>query len=416
MLGQRTSLTSNVPSQGLSAALTKYYYDNLYQLTKVDYPTAAPWNGEVHSWTYDAIGNRLTNTVNSTTQTYTYEKIGSNPLNWQWMLSDGVNTYSYQGTGATLSKSGPSGNFSFAWNTEVQLTGISGAETASYGYDYQGRRRSKTVGGVTTRYLYDGLNLIGELGTSPADYLFGPGIDEPIAMSRGGQVSYYASDALGSVNALTNTSGTVQNTYLYDAWGQTRTQTGSLVNPFTYTARETGEAGSLFYRARYLSPTVGRFLAEDEVRWISPSLYAYVDNSPTQKGDPLGLFGVGVGIHIGLRIGCGEAVYHEFKFLSQAGAPRYAHCITSCEIAKRCGGRLTAVAGGVAKEFLDLAACLRTGNQRACDTAFQPSDTVDNAAGYTCPTDTPCEIQCQHLDSFGDGPPGPFRSLGRRRR
>jgi RHS repeat-associated protein len=290
MLGQRTSLTSTVPSQGLSGALTKYYYDNLYQLTKVDYPTAVPWNGEVHSWTYDAIGNRLTNTVNATTQTYGYQKIGSNPLNWQRMLSDGVNTYSYQGTGATFTRSGPSGNFSFTWNHEVQMTGISGAETASYGYDYQGRRRSKTVGGVTTRYLYDGLNLIGELGASPADYLFGPGIDEPLAMSRGGQVSYYASDALGSVNALTNSSGAVQSTYLYDAWGQTRSQTGSLVNPFTYTARETGEAGSLFYRARYLSPTAGRFLSEDPLGNDSlGNLYDYTLNRPSYLRDPSGL-------------------------------------------------------------------------------------------------------------------------------
>jgi RHS repeat-associated protein len=290
MLGQRTGLTSNVPAQGLSAALTKYYYDNLYQLNKVDYPTGAPWNGEVHSWTYDAIGNRLTNTVNAATQTYTYQKIGSNPLNWQRMLSDGVNSYAYNGTGSTYTKSGPGGSFTFAWNHEVQLTGISGAETASYGYDYQGRRRSKTVGGVTTRYLYDGLNLIGELGASPADYLFGSGIDEPLAMSRGGQVSYYASDALGSVNALTNSSGAVQNTYLYDAWSQTRSQTGSVANPFTYTARETGENGTLFYRARYLNPSAGRFLAEDPIGFDGGmNLYTYVGGDPVQFNDPWGL-------------------------------------------------------------------------------------------------------------------------------
>jgi REP element-mobilizing transposase RayT len=65
-------------------------------------------------------------------------------------------------------------------------------------------------------------------------------------MNRGGQVYYYETDALGSVNAVTDSSASVQNTYLYDAWGQVKNQTGSLANPFTYTSREVGEAvGSL---------------------------------------------------------------------------------------------------------------------------------------------------------------------------
>src|SRR5688500_5380308 len=107
-------------------------------------------------------------------------------------------------------------------------------------------------------------------------------------MNRGGQVSYYETDALGSVNALTSSAGAVQNTYLYDAWGQTRTQTGSVVNPFTYTAREVGEAGSLFYRARYLNPGAGRFLSEDLLGQKGRSKYPYVSNLPTRFVDPSG--------------------------------------------------------------------------------------------------------------------------------
>jgi hypothetical protein len=60
MLGQRTSLTADVPSQGLAGALTKYYYDAGYRLTGADYPSAVPFNGEMDRWTYDPIGNRLT--------------------------------------------------------------------------------------------------------------------------------------------------------------------------------------------------------------------------------------------------------------------------------------------------------------------------------------------------------------------
>jgi RHS repeat-associated protein len=170
------------------------------------------------------------------------------------------------------------------------LSGIGGTATASYGYDYQGRRSSKTVSGSTTGYLYDGLNLVSESGAPSAYYLFGPGIDEPVAVSRGGVISYYATDALGSVSALTNSSGAVQNSYLYDAWGQTRSQTGSVPNPFTYTSREAGEAGTLFYRARYYNPSVGRFLAEDAQQYQrGPNAYAYGLNSPMRFTDPSGL-------------------------------------------------------------------------------------------------------------------------------
>jgi hypothetical protein len=52
-------------------------------LTQANYPAPPPYNGEVHAWTYDAIGNRLTNTVNGVPQTYTYLKNGPNPLNGQ---------------------------------------------------------------------------------------------------------------------------------------------------------------------------------------------------------------------------------------------------------------------------------------------------------------------------------------------
>ena len=107
MLGQRVSMTANVPSQGFTNALTKYSYDPLYQLTKAEYPNVAPFNGEVDQWTYDAIGNRLTNQVNASIQTYTYEKIGVNPKNAQKLLGDGTNTYTYDFNGSQTSRLGP---------------------------------------------------------------------------------------------------------------------------------------------------------------------------------------------------------------------------------------------------------------------------------------------------------------------
>jgi RHS repeat-associated protein len=304
MLGRRASVTATVPSQGLSNHLFKYEYDGAYQLNRVTYPNVAPFNGEVDSWTYDAIGNRLTSTVNGSTQNYMYQKIGSNPLNWQRLTSDGTNAYTYDANGSAVSRTG----YTFGWDSDNRLTSITGGVTASYVYDYQGRRSSKTVG-AATGYLYDGFNLTREAGASSADYLYGPGIDEPLAMSRAGQIYYFETDALGSVNTITNAAATVQNTYLYDAWGQIKSQTGSLGNPLTYTAREVGEAGLNFYRARFYEPSIGRFPSEDPLArnfliafangymntLASLPPYAYALNSPIQRRDPTGLDAGGAG-------------------------------------------------------------------------------------------------------------------------
>src|SRR5260370_30619459 len=95
MLGRRASMTATVPSQGLAGVTTKYYYDQKYELTGVDYPPAPPFNGEVDPWTYDKLNDRLTAAGNGTVSTYSYAQNGTNTLNGQRLTSPGVNTYIY---------------------------------------------------------------------------------------------------------------------------------------------------------------------------------------------------------------------------------------------------------------------------------------------------------------------------------
>ena len=54
---------------------------------------------------------------------------------------------------------------------------------------------------------YDIEDILFELdgsGNVVTEYLHGPGIDEPIAMIRGGQTYYYHADGLGSIIAITD--------------------------------------------------------------------------------------------------------------------------------------------------------------------------------------------------------------------
>jgi RHS repeat-associated protein len=290
-LGQRVSLTANVPAQSLTNALTKYSYDANYQLTRADYPTAAPYYGDIESWTYDAIGNRLTSTKNGFTTSYTYQKIGTNPNNWQRLLTAGATSYTYDNNGNTTTE----GSNTYGWDYENRMTSIAGAATTTYKYDYQGRRTSKTVGGVTTTYLYDGLSIVSEWSTATIHYLHGPGIDEPLARVGGGApVVYFTADGLGSISTAADAGGVMQNSYTYDAWGVTRSSSENVPQSFRYTSREVGDLPDrMFYRARFYGASVGRFLSEDPLqhylRLVGGAVYSYVGSDPPNYADPLGM-------------------------------------------------------------------------------------------------------------------------------
>ena len=98
-------------------------------------------------------------------------------------------------------------------------------------------------------------------------HLFGPGIDEPLASSRSAATVHYATDGLGSVILATDATGTPQDSYAYDAWGVSRASSETFAQPFRYTAREAGDGPDLlFYRARFLNASAGRFLMARRVR------------------------------------------------------------------------------------------------------------------------------------------------------
>jgi RHS repeat-associated protein len=150
-----------------------------------------------------------------------------------------------------------------------------------------GRRTSKTVNGQKKTYLYDGSDLISEIG---ADYTFGPGIDQPLER-KSGQNEYYLSDALGSVIVLADGNGAIKTSYNYSPFGKKQTAGTSSSNPFAFTGREDDGTGYYYYRARYYNPDQKRFIAEDPLEFggRDTNLQAYVGNNPVNSTDPSGL-------------------------------------------------------------------------------------------------------------------------------
>jgi RHS repeat-associated protein len=272
--GNRTSKTNY-----LNGITSNYGYDAIYELQQV-----TQGGSITESYSYDAVGNRLSS---SGVPTYSY-----NPSNE--LTSNSSGSYTYDANGNTLTD--PSGK-SYSWDFENRLSQVvnPGVGTTTFRYDPWGRRLQKSGPLGTTNYLYDRANLVneinnaGNIGTSYAGN--DEKVDEPLSEQRSGTNSYYEQDGLGSVTSLSNSAGTLANTYNYDSFGKPTASTGTLVNPFQYTAREFDpETGIYNYRHRYYNQSDGRFISEDPLRFGGGAdFYAYVRNNPINLSDPSGL-------------------------------------------------------------------------------------------------------------------------------
>ena len=275
-VGNRTAKT-DLRGNGTS----NYTYDAIYQLTQVVRGTTTR-----EAYTYDAVGNRLSSLGVSP---YTYNS--SNQLT----SVQGAN-FTYDNNGNTQTTSFSSFMASGVWDFENRLTSVTlpGGAVVSFKYDPFGRRIQKSSAAGTTIYVYDRDNLLEEVngtGAVTARYTQGLGIDEPLAMMRGGTTSYYEADGLGSVTSLTSSTGAIAASYAYDSFGNPIAATGAISNPFLYTAREFDlETGLYYYRARYYDSTIGRFLSEDPLQYAGGrNFFVYVGSNPTNFLDPLGL-------------------------------------------------------------------------------------------------------------------------------
>ncbi|MFO3707533.1 RHS repeat-associated core domain-containing protein, partial [Xanthomonas codiaei] len=89
-----------------------------------------------------------------------------------------------------------------------------------------------------------------------------------------------------------NATGAVVRRYDYTPYGQAQATGGSSDNPYQYTGRELDKSGLQYYRARYYSPEMGRFISEDSYGFAGgdANFYAYALGNPVSFNDPSGHF------------------------------------------------------------------------------------------------------------------------------
>lgn len=299
-----------------SGKTVNYTYDGLGRLVKeekLDNGTTG-----VISYIYDVNGNRTGKNENGVVTTYTYDAnnrlISENCGGW-------LTTYSYDANG---NRTGIFVNNNFAGTYSYDLFGKQTSYTANnIGYTYYTYRPDGLRHSVgSTKHIWDGSNIVAEkYGNSETYYTYG------IGLIKSGE-EYYVFNWHGDVIALTSLTGAITKTYEYDAFGVEDDIDENDPNPWRYCGEYYDkETKTLYLRARYYAPSIGRFLAEDRhwnvsnmiygdipVKWNeSPSgenelpgintcvympdfsainqsgnLYAYVTNNPVRYIDPTG--------------------------------------------------------------------------------------------------------------------------------
>jgi RHS repeat-associated protein len=196
--------------------------------------------------------------------------------------------YDKQGNRTTITPSGGT-SMTLSYDQANRLTAY--GTTATYTYDGDGLRASKTVGASTTAFTWEQSGQLPLLLANGGDfYVYGEN-GTPIEKISGTTVIYLHQDQQGSTRLLTDASGSVVGTYSYDPYGNVTSHTGSATSALQYDGQYTdAESGYQYLRARYYDPAAGQFISVDPMALLTRASYAYAADNPTTLTDPSGLW------------------------------------------------------------------------------------------------------------------------------
>ena len=265
-------------------------YDALYRLT-----SANGAYGDI-TYTYDATGNRLSLTLDGSTETYSYVP-SSHRL--QQILDSVTDSRSYDAAGNTIQ----SLIGSYTYDDTNRMVGFTktGA-TATYAYNGKGERISKNVDGTITRFRYAPAGqLLGEYdqnGQAIREYITLEG--QPVALVSTDPVTvantiyYLHTDHLGAVVKATDSAQAL----VWDAerkpFGERSVTTAQIEMPLGFPGQYFDEESGNYYNYfRDYDPSTGRYLQSDPIGLDGGlNTYAYVNGNPLSLVDYYGLEGV----------------------------------------------------------------------------------------------------------------------------
>jgi RHS repeat-associated protein len=280
------------------ASRVTWLYDKTYQLTGENRTGTTPYR---NTFTFDSRGNRLVNNQGGTRTTTTYDP--GNQIVYS-QAAGGRTTYVFDANGNQQIVKNPDGTrVTTTWNFENQPTRYNQPANTTYpvvtmAYNADNQRVEKDSPVARTKFIWDNQNYVAETdGTNAIQTVY---TNEPqqygnlISSRISGTASYHHFDAIGSTRQLTNASGTVTDTMIYDALGNLVSRTGMTGIVLLWIAvleyYSDVETGLIYVRARSYVAAIGGWTTVDPTEFnytLNP--YTYVWNRVLTLVDPSGL-------------------------------------------------------------------------------------------------------------------------------
>jgi RHS repeat-associated protein len=204
-------------------------------------------------------------------------------------LNPAQTTYAYDAKGERTTISPPTETATtLTYNQAGELTSY--GTTATYTYDGDGLRATKTVNGTTQDFTWDQSGSLPQiLSDGTKSYLYGPDGVPLEQTSTTGTTLWYHHDQGGNTRLLTDNTGAVEGTVTYSPTG-TPTTTGQ-TTPLGYGDGYTDpETGLVYLINRYYDPATAQFLNVDPLVGLTGQPYSYAGDDPVNETDPLGLW------------------------------------------------------------------------------------------------------------------------------
>jgi len=300
---------------GLASAAAKgYSYDDAFRITGIsdtgtpvnsytygydslDRLSSAAKTGTTRGWTYDANGNRLSET-GASPSTYSIASSSNRVSSISGALA---RTYAYDASGDTLTYASVTATYS---NRGRLQTLTNGAVTATYVYNALGERVKQSGGASgTVHYVYDEAgHLLGEYDSSGALLQETIWLDDtPVATLRPGTpvgLFYVHTDHLNTPRRITQPSdNALRWSWESDPFGaEVPNENPASLGAFQYNLRFPGQlydsqAGLSYNYFRDYDPAIGRYVESDPIGLAGGlNTFAYAYDNPLGYVDPYGLW------------------------------------------------------------------------------------------------------------------------------
>ena len=367
-----------------------------YTYNALGYITNIKKNGTtISTYSYDALGQLVGETVNNQIYIYSYDKAGNITQKLVFTgdignLTDTINyTYStsawgdlltnYDGTAITYDSIGNPTKWrnstNLTWDGRALMSQeLSNDNSITYKYNSDGIRTQKRVfddvasAYITHDYVLDGTKILSETVTDNAYYnnytlYYVYDADGSITgLHYSNQPYYFQKNIQGDILRILDRTGTAVVEYTYDAWGNILSVTGSMAstlgkyNPFRYRGYYYDNETDFYYlNSRYYDAEVGRFISADKFAstgqgLLGNNMFVYCGNNPIICADDGGeWWHIVIGGAIGLVVGAITSAVTQYIEDGEVN-PGW---VVADALAGACSGTLTAAGFPIAAAAVD---------------------------------------------------------------